>query len=103
MCHFDRFHSFALTKFKILISGDKCEMTDNPVLGVQQIIQKIEEINSKKTSPILRRKCQPKNNSLMRNSIPVYTADEFYEPMKVIKNMPNNVVICSSQSFRNSR
>lgn len=93
----------AFNEFEILILDDKCEMIDNPVLGVQQIIQKIEEINSKKTSPFLRRKSQPKNNSVMRNSIPVYTTDGFYEPMKVIKNIPNNVVISSSQSFRNSR
>lgn len=88
----------------VLIPGEECEATANPVLGVQQIIQKIEEINSKKTLPFLRRKSQPiKSNSLMRNSTPVYTAaDEFYEPIKVTKNMPNNAVV-SSQSFRKSR
>jgi len=91
-----------------LVSGDECEVTvADQVLGVQQIIQKIEEINSKKTSPLLRRKSQAKNNSLMRNSTPIYTTDEFYEPMKVMKNIqPNNnnvTAVVSSQSFRKSR
>lgn len=93
-----------------IITNDECEMTvADPVLGVQQIIQKIEEINSKKTSPFLRRKSQPKNNcnGLMRNSTPIYTTDEFYEPMKVIKNIQpcnNNVTaVVGSQSFRKSR
>ncbi|KAL5232726.1 hypothetical protein ACI65C_000136 [Semiaphis heraclei] len=89
-----------------IITNDKCEVTvADPVLGVQQIIQKIEEINSKKASPFLRRKTQPKNNNCncpMRNSTPVYTTDEFYEPMKVVKNIqPNSVV--GSKSFRKSR
>lgn len=86
-------------------SDDSCEVnaTTTPALGVQQIIQKIEEINSKKTSPFLRRKTQPKSNSLMRNSTPpVYTTEDYYEPTRVIKNIPNNVVV-SSQSFRKSR
>lgn len=91
-----------------MVSGDECEVTvADQVLGVQQIIQKIEEINSKKTSPLLRRKSQAKNNSLMRNSTPIYTTDEFYEPMKVMKNIqPNNnnvTAVVSSQSFRKSR
>ncbi|XP_015369970.1 PREDICTED: uncharacterized protein LOC107166009 [Diuraphis noxia] len=94
-----------------IITNDKCELTAaaDPVLGVQQIIQKIEEINSKKASPFLRRKSQPKNNNCngpMRNSTPVYTTDEFYEPMKVMKNMqPNSNVatVVGSQSFRKSR
>jgi hypothetical protein len=74
-----------------------------PALGVQQIIQKIEEINSKKMSPFLRRKSQSKSNSLMRNSTPpVYTTEDYYEPARVMKNMSNNVVV-SSQSFRKCR
>lgn len=87
-----------------MISGEERKVIANPVLGVQQIIQKIEEINSKNTLPFLRRKSQPiKSNSLIRNSTPLYTAaDEFYEPMKVTKNMPNNAIV-SSQSFRKSR
>ncbi|XP_001951600.1 uncharacterized protein LOC100161822 [Acyrthosiphon pisum] len=93
-----------------IITNDECEVTvADPVLGVQQIIQKIEEINSKKSSPFLRRKSQPKINNCngpMRNSTPIYTTDEFYEPMKVIKNIqPNNNVatVVGSQSFRKSR
>ncbi|VVC44908.1 Hypothetical protein CINCED_3A022943 [Cinara cedri] len=87
-----------------IITNEECEVIADPVLGVQQIIQKIEEINNKTTLPFLRRKSQPiKSNSLIRNSTPVYTAaDEFYEPMKVTKNIPNNAVV-SSQSFRKSR
>jgi len=91
----------------IFVSDEECEMTvADQVLGVQQIIQKIEEINSKKTSPLLRRKSQPKNNGLMRNSTPIYTTDELYEPMKVMKNkQPNNNIaaVVGSQSFRKSR
>lgn len=91
----------------IFVSDEEREMAvADQVLGVQQIIQKIEEINSKKTSPLLRRKSQPKNNGLMRNSTPIYTTDEFYEPMKVMKNIqPNNNIaaVVGSQSFRKSR
>lgn len=76
-------------------------MTENQVLGVQQIIQRIEEINNKKATPFIRQKSQPKNNSLARNSTPLYTTDEFYEPMQTIKNTPKNIV--STQSFRKSR
>lgn len=80
---------------------DDHETTDNQVLGVQQIIQKIEEINNKRTSPFLLRKSPLKNNSSTRNSISVtYTADAFYEPVKMTKNMPGAV---TSQSFRKSR
>uniref|UniRef100_A0A2S2QPA5 Src kinase-associated phosphoprotein 2-B n=2 Tax=Sipha flava TaxID=143950 RepID=A0A2S2QPA5_9HEMI len=87
-----------------IITNDSCEMNaTTPALGVQQIIQKIEEINSKKMSPFLRRKSQSKSNSLMRNSTPpVYTTEDYYEPARVMKNMSNNVVV-SSQSFRKCR
>lgn len=79
-------------------SDGECEVTENQVLGVQQIIQRIEEINSKKTTPFIRQKSQPKNSSLARNSTPLYTTDEFYEPMQAV---PKHLI--SSQSFRKSR
>lgn len=85
-----------------LVTDDEREMTENAVLGVQQIIQKIEGINNKNTTAFLKQKSPLKNNSLIRNSVPVYTTDEFYEPMQVMKNMPKSGVV-STQSFRKCR
>lgn len=81
---------------------------DPVVLGVQQIIQKIEGINSKKSSPlVLRRKSQPKaviNCGPTRNSTPPAVC-EFYEPTKrPAKTAPaSNGCVCGSRSFRQSR
>ncbi|CAH1713884.1 uncharacterized protein LOC114127074 [Aphis gossypii] len=103
---YDDYFAEKETSYDIITNEEREMAVADQVLGVQQIIQKIEEINSKKTSPLLRRKSQPKNNGLMRNSTPIYTTDEFYEPMKVMKNIqPNNNIaaVVGSQSFRKSR
>ncbi|XP_050429881.1 uncharacterized protein LOC126839020 [Adelges cooleyi] len=82
----------------VTISGE-CGVPTDPVLGVQQIIQKMEEINSKnRTSPALRRKSPPKNNSLLRNST---CANSFYEPSTITNNMTTTVVV--TQAYRKSR
>ncbi|XP_050536608.1 uncharacterized protein LOC126902923 isoform X2 [Daktulosphaira vitifoliae] len=77
----------------------ECEVAPDPVLGVQEIIQKIEGINNKKQiSPLLRRKSPPKGNNIVRNST---CANELYEPNKIMKNMSTNLII--TQAYRQSR
>lgn len=84
---------------KLMIFLGECEVSSDPVLGVQEIIQKIEGINNKKQiSPLFRRKSPPKSNNIVRNST---CANELFEPNKMMKNLSTNVII--TQAYRQSR